>query len=192
MKIFVLGRSGAGKTPFADAVAAQLGMKRISGSAWLKPLSEGMTFANKQEHIDKLTTLSLQELKKNPNAAVDFMREHNDLSQPVVIEGLRSPSDFFQLIDLRHDLVVFLNRDPNPYQTNAYESGLVVIDKYLKWAERNGFVDKERRVGYVYKIEELDETIDNFVKFFQYRKWCVICGDPGCEHQRSPIVDFTS
>lgn len=185
MKIFVLGRSGAGKTPFSDAVATQLGMKRISGSEWLKPLSEGMVFPTKQDHIDKLTALSIRELVKNPNAAVDYMKANHDLAQPVVIEGLRSPSDFFQLVDLRHDMVVFLNRDPNPYLSNAYESGLVVIDKYLKWAERNGFVDKERRVSYVYKIEELDEVIDNFVKFFQYRNWCVICGDRGCPHRRT-------
>ena len=184
MKIFVLGRSGAGKTPFADALATQLGMTRVSGSEWLKPLSEGMTFPTKQDHIDKLTALSLVELRKNPNAAVDYMRATHDLSKPTVIEGLRSPTDFFQLCDLRHDLVIFLNREPNPYQTNAYESGLVVIDKYLKWAERNGFVDKERRISYTYKIEELDEAIDNFIKFFQYRNWCVICGDCGCQHQR--------
>ena len=188
MHIFVLGRAGAGKTPFADAIATQLGMTRISGSEWLKPLSEGMEFPTKQEYIDKLTELTINELKKNPNAAVDYMREHNDLSKPVVIEGLRSPSDFFQLIDLRHDLVVFLNRDPNPYQSNAYESGLIVIDKYLKWAERNGLVDKERRVSYVYTITELDEVVDNFVKFFQYRNWCIFCGDRGCSHQRGDSV----
>jgi adenylate kinase family enzyme len=185
MKIFVLGRSGACKTPFADAIASRLGMKRISASDWLKPLSEGISILTKQEHIDKLTNLALRELVKNPNATVESIRDNNDLTQPVIIEGLRSPTDFYQLVDLRHDMVVFLNRESNPYQTNAYESGLVVIDKYLKWAERIGLVDKERRVSYVFKVEEFDEVVENFVKFFQYRGWCVKCGDRGCLHQRS-------
>jgi hypothetical protein len=184
VKIFVIGKSSSGKTPFAEAVATQLGMEKISGSEWLKPFSEGMEFLTKQEHIDKLTDISLRELKKNSNAAVDYIQEHYDLTKPCIIEGIRSPSDFFQLINLKHDLVVGLNRSLNPYKSNAYESGLVVIDKYLKWAERNGLVDKERRVSYFYPIEELDEVIDNFVKFFHYRGWCVVCGIPLCKNHQ--------
>lgn len=185
MKIFVLGRSSTGKSPFAKAIASQLGFEMISGSDWLIPLSENLTFSSKQERIDKLTALTQRELLKNPNAAVEYIKEHHDLSKPVVIEGIRSPSDFFQLVDLRHDLIIFLNRDPNPYQSTAFESGLIVIDKYIKWAERNGLVDRERRVSYIYPIEELDLVIENFVKFFQYKGWCKLCGDSFCPCERN-------
>lgn len=185
MKIFVIGQSGTGKTPFAKLVGEQLGMKAISASEWLNKLSDGKRMNTKQEHIDVLTEITLRELRENQDACGDFIRANHDLTQPLIIEGCRNPRDFVQLFDPMHDVVIFLNRESNPYHTTPFEMGILVIDSYVNWTAGIGLLDKEKRVCYAYKIDELPKVIDNFVKFFKYKDWCVICGDSGCKHQRS-------
>jgi hypothetical protein len=184
MKIFIFGQSGSGKTPFAEMVAQQLGVKFISASEWLKPITQDKVFLTKQEHIDGLTAISINELRKNPDACVDYIRKTHDLTQPLIIEGVRNPRDFMNLADFQRDAFVFLNRKPNPYRPSTFDRGVVVISDYVHWLVANGLTDKEKRVNFIYEIEELGDVVDNFVKFFQHKGWCLTCGDLGCEHQR--------
>lgn len=188
MNIFVIGQSGCGKTPFAEMIAPKLGMKHISASEWLKPITEGKDFPTKQEHIDGLTAISILELQKNPNACVDYIRSKYDLTHPMVIEGVRNPRDFLNLADMNRDVFVFLNRRPNPYRPSSFDRGVVVISDYVHWAVSNHLADKEKRVNFVYDVKELPNVVEDFVGWFQHKGWCVTCGDRGCEHSRSRSV----
>lgn len=184
MKVFVIGQSGSGKTPFAEMIAPRLGVPFYSASEWLKPITQGKAFLTKQEHIDGLTAISIKELQKNPNACLDYLRANHDLTQPCVIEGVRNPRDFIHLVDLNKDLLVFLNRKPNPYRPSTFDRGVVVISDYVHWVVANGLMDKERRVNFMYEMEDLNNVVEDFVKFFEYKGWCVTCGDRGCAHTR--------
>lgn len=180
MKIFILGASGSGQTPFAAMIGEKLGIKVASASDWLNKLSEGISTKSKQEYIDTTTELAVRELRGNQNACFEFIKETNDLSKPLIIEGCRNPKDFIQLFDPMKDVVVFLNRDANPYHTTAFEHGIVVIDGYVNWTAKVGLLDKEKRINFKYDIKELSSVVDNFVQFFKYKDWCLLCGDTGC------------
>ena len=176
-----MGGSGTGKTPFSELVAKQLGIKCISASEWLKPLID-KEFKTKQDHIDGLTELTIKELQKNPDACLDYIELTHDLTQPLVIEGVRNLRDFVHLADLQRDVMVFLNRKGNPHRPGSFDYGVVVISDYVNWAANNNLTDKEKRVSFQYTIDELPAVVDNFVKFFQYKGWCLTCGDLGCKH----------
>src|SRR6202030_1289981 len=97
------------------------------------------------------------------------------LNKPLIIEGCRNPSDFTQLFDPMHDIVIFLNRDNNPHQTTLFETGILVINSYVNWLANTQLLDREKRVCFEYKIEDLDKVIDNFIKFYNYHDWCKHC-----------------
>lgn len=185
MKIFIIGQSGSAKTPFADAISRALNVKFVSASDWLKPITGDAKFKTKQEHIDGLTAVTLRELHKNFDACTDYITATNDLSAPLIIEGMRNPRDFVKMFDFRHDMVIFLNREDNPYRATQFERGIMVIDGYITWAVTNGLLDTERRVNFMFQPKDLDATVKNFIDFFRYKGWCVICGDRGCQHLRS-------
>jgi len=185
--IFLFGARGSGKTPFADMVSKELGINIISVSQWLKPLTEELVFAHKQQQIDTVTNININELIKDPNGFVNYVKSFEDT--PAIIDGICNIYDFSRLFDIRRDLIVFLNRNENPYKTNLFETGLLQIDSYLNWSAALGLIDKERRINYKFDMKDLREVADDFVKLFTWRGWCLQCGGAGCSHQKSKPLD---
>lgn len=145
MKLFVLGRSGTGKTPVARQTAAALGVPHVGASEWVRrmfpALPEGAPSQQRQEQIEQMTRFSLDELKRDPASCLAFLDRHHDLQRPCVIEGMRNPSDFVRTFDPRCDLVVVLEARGSPLQATGFEAGLDVIRGYLRWLVDNGLLD---------------------------------------------------
>jgi len=145
-KLFVLGASGAGKTPVARQLADALGVPHIGASQWVRrafPPVDDPT--QRQQQIEAMTRFSIEELRANPRACLDFIqREQHDLADagaPCVVEGMRNPFDFVHAFDPRRDLVVMMERADNTLQRTAFERGLDVIRDYLAWLRGAGLMD---------------------------------------------------
>ncbi|MEZ0230175.1 MAG: hypothetical protein ACAI25_16250 [Planctomycetota bacterium] len=137
MKVFVLGRSGCGKTPFAQRVAAATGLHHVMASEWVRsrfPLTGGP--GTRDDHIAALTHFSVEELRRNPAVCVEFLAARHDLTKPSVVEGVRNPYDFIRLYDPRTDVVAFLENRANALHETAFESGLSVIRAHLEFLRR--------------------------------------------------------
>jgi len=181
MNIWVLGANGSGKTPFAKMVSEALNIPLISVSDWLSPFIKGTILLTKQDQIDKTSEIAVREMIKDPDCIINWVRSR--LAKPSIIEGIRSPYEFTKLANLREDVVIFLNRENNPYRTNELEAGLLVINAYVHWAANIGLLDKEKRISYSYQMEEVSDAAADFIKIFKWRGWCLECGGIGCEHQ---------
>lgn len=161
MKIFVLGRSRTGKSPFAAQVAAQIGATHIMASEWVRrefvPPSDKMERA---AFITAITAYSLSRLAQEPRACVDYISKNYDLSGRCVIEGIRSLHDFVHLFDPRVDHVVFLEHDGNELVPTLFERGLVLIDQHVRLQVELGLVSSERVVRYRFPELREDCTAD--------------------------------
>lgn len=185
MRIYVLGQSGSGKTPFSKMVGEKLNLPVISAGNWINGRISLDKQISKQKAIDLTTETSIKELRNDPDVCIDYVVQLlNMVGSDAIIEGIKNPRDFATLFDISKDLVIFLNRDKNPYTASSFEMGIVVIDHYVNWAASTGLLDQEKRVNFKYEISELPSVVENFVKFFNYMDWCLKCGGRGCEHQR--------
>jgi hypothetical protein len=141
MKLFVLGPSGAGKTPFARQAAGALGLQHVMASEWVRRLfPAGPPYPDRDAFVRAITHFSVEELRRRPDACVDYIRRHFDLSRPTVIEGVRNPHDFVHLFDPRQDRAVFLDHLRSELRRTAFEGGLDVIDGYLRFLQQTGLL----------------------------------------------------
>ncbi|MBY0552711.1 MAG: hypothetical protein K2W95_35840 [Candidatus Obscuribacterales bacterium] len=160
MKIFVLGRSKSGKSPFADAVASKLGLQHIKASQWVRQQFVAPAgVSSTPEFIDAITAFSLLRLRENPRACVEFIRTKYDLNQPSVIDGIRSLHDFVQLFDPASDRVVFLERKDNELKPTKFEEGLQLISTYVNQLVELQLLDSSRVDRYEYR--RFDESPDD-------------------------------
>lgn len=144
-KLFVLGASGAGKTPIARQLADALGVKHVGASAWVRNAFAGMQLEaghDRQAVVEAMTRFSLEELKKNPRACLDVAGPEMDV--PCVVEGMRNPFDFVHAFDWRTDLVVFVHRVDNTLERTAFEEGLEIIGNYLSWLNKTGLIARNQ------------------------------------------------
>ncbi len=155
MSLFVLGRSRTGKTPFAAQVALALGCPHVMASEWVRRRFPPATFPDRQSLVDALTRFSVEELKRNPRACVDYIRARHDLDRFNVVEGVRNPHDFVHLFDPRRDAAVFLEHTANDLRPTAFEGGLAVIRAYLDYLLDAGLLPASR--VFVYRYPELYE-----------------------------------
>ncbi len=146
MKIFVLGRSGVGKTPFAKKVSEAAGWPLISASEWVKTIFRN-TFDDRAEYVRAITTFSIQELQKRPSRCVDFIKSKYDLMKSCVIEGIRNPHDFVHLYNPATDIVVLLDWTENGLKETEFERwGLGAIRSYLRFLSETGILGQEAPV----------------------------------------------
>lgn len=157
-KVFVLGSSGAGKTPIARQLAEALGVRHVAASAWVRNAfadlqlhvdpkftsagAGGGGTADRQAVVEAMTRFSIEELRKNPRACLDVAGPEMDV--PCVVEGMRNPFDFVHAFDWRTDLVVFVQRGDNALERTAFEEGLEVIGNYLTWLRKAGILEGDR------------------------------------------------
>ena len=124
MKIFVLGASHTGKTPFAHRVSEAFAIPVVAASAWVRAkFPAGAPVA-------EMTSYAIAQLRAEPAISVDHLRAR--ITDPCVIEGVRNPYDFVHCFDPREDVAVFL-RPANSTTPTAFERGLDVIRAYLDW-----------------------------------------------------------
>ena len=144
MKLFVLGASGAGKTPIARQLADKLGVAHVGASAWVRrampaQAPEGMS---RQQAVEAMTRFSIEQLRENPRACLEVAGP--EMQAPCVVEGMRNPFDFVHAFDWRTDLVIFVSRGDNTLERTAFEEGLEVIGNYLSWLRKAGILDPDR------------------------------------------------
>ena len=138
MRIFVLGKSHAGKTPFARRVAEAFGIRHVGASAWVRE-----RFADRDTPVEVMTRFAIDELRRDPNISVASLRARVVTGEPCVIEGMRNPYDFTCSFDPRTDHAVVLDHAGGSPPT-AFERGLDVIRQYLAWLEEAGLLDAGR------------------------------------------------
>lgn len=145
MKIFVLGRSHTGKSPFARRVAEAVGIAHVGASAWVRERfpearpADDASDAERARFVEAITAFAIAELRRDPRVSLDALRapEH------AVIEGMRNPFDFVSAFDPRTDHAVILDYAQQQPPT-AFERGLDVIAQYLAWLEEAGLLDAGR------------------------------------------------
>ncbi len=148
MKIFVLGTSGTGKTPFARRVAEALGIPCAGASAWVRerfPLprpAEGASLEEREAFVAQITKFAIAELRRDPAISIEHLRGR--IGDDCVIEGMRNPYDLVSMFDPRTDRAVFLDyRGPAP-AVSGFEAGLDVIRRYHAWLVDVGICDADR------------------------------------------------
>lgn len=143
MKIFILGRSGSGKTPFARKISQALDFQYIPASEWVKDLFD-RTIEDRNRYIETMTCFSLQALRQRPTRCIEFIKSRYDLCTPSVIDGIRNPHDFINLYDPTVDLVVFLECLANHTHETVFEKeGLKVIRQYLEFLNKTGILAQQ-------------------------------------------------
>jgi hypothetical protein len=168
MKIFVMGTSGIGKTPFAKRVAEGLALPHIGASAWVRRLFTVPSGLSREEQVAAMTAFSTKALAEDPDACLRHLRSEPALAGACVIEGIRNPRDFSALWDPRKDLAIFLRH--TAVAPTAFERGLEVIEAYVRWSIANGLAPKEslRELSYTYLwraegTPNLDDLIDETI-----------------------------
>jgi hypothetical protein len=157
MRIFVLGKSSAGKTPFARRVAKAFGMQHAGASAWVrerfpeaKPRDDAPS-DEKARFVESMTAFAIAELRRDPNVSVASLRARVSADSNCVIEGMRNPYDFTCSFDPRTDHAVVLDHTGGPAPTE-FERGLDVIRAYLAWLEGAALLEPGR--VHVYRFAE--------------------------------------
>lgn len=152
-RLFVLGASGAGKTPIARRAAEALGVPHVGASEWVRrvfgPSPEGVD--ERQRHIDAMTRFALAELRRDPEACLAYLGRNHALGEPCVIEGMRNPLDFVRTFDPRRDLAVVLELTESPLAKTGFEAGLDVIRDYLRWLVAVGLLDAAALMEHTYR-----------------------------------------
>lgn len=149
MRIFVLGRSHTGKSPFARRVAEALGIRHAGASAWVRERypeprpADAATAAERARFVDAITAFATAELRRDPNVSVAALRQRVLAGEACVIEGMRNPYDFTCMFDPRTDHAVFLEYTQAQPPT-VFERGLDVIAQYLAWLEEAALLDAGR------------------------------------------------
>jgi len=153
IRIFVLGRSHTGKSPFARRVAEALGIRHVGASAWVRerfpeprPADDAPT-AERARFVEAITAFATQELRRDPGVSIASLRARVADGEPCVIEGMRNPYDFVHAFDPRTDHAVFLDHAQGAPPT-AFERGLDVIRAYLDWLRAAGLLDDGRVHAY--------------------------------------------
>ncbi|GEM_PF-6190117 len=148
MKLILIGQSQSGKTTLAKQIAQSYGFQHISASNWVKQRWSFSLedFTSREAYIKAITEYSLECLREDPNACVDYIREQCGGTDKTVIDGIRNPYDFVNLFDWRCDRCIHLIYERNPISTNGFEQGLGVIQAYLTWLLDNSLIQKHQMI----------------------------------------------
>ncbi|MCC6807334.1 MAG: hypothetical protein IT381_07910 [Deltaproteobacteria bacterium] len=194
MKIFVLGISATGKTPFAEKLAARLQISHIKASAWVRRMFPAPV-GTKQDHIEAMTKFSTDALKDDPDACLRHVRAEPGLHGDCVIEGMRNPRDFVHVFDPRTDVAIVLTKRAHDLKATEFETGIEVIKDYVQWSMRNGLSPQGALVEHVfdfYKREEgspsLDDAINATVSAFAGKLSAPNAGKAAHVHAEIPPI----
>ncbi len=148
MKVFVLGRSGSGKTPMATQLASRVGLTHVRASAWARATCPALapppdaSAPARAAFAAAITGFAADALVRDPWISIDHLTATAALAGPCVIEGVRNPLDFVHLFDPRQDVVIWLEIEGARPAPTAFERGLDVIAAYLDWQHEAGVRDE--------------------------------------------------
>jgi hypothetical protein len=171
--IFIVGPSQSGKTTIAKQVGNALSMPVISASDWARntfvPDFSVITAEDKQKFIIAITEYSTNQLRKDPDMCLKYIRQHNpkvETERGYVLEGFRSPRDFLSLFNPATDLVVYLDYYNNPVWGMPFEyDGLKAISYSLVWLVRSRLMTDRQLLSFTMKslddVKEIANEITN-------------------------------
>ena len=146
MKIYVIGSSKSGKTPFASKIAEVLGWSLVCASEWFRKTFLQQGPSDRQAFTDAITAFTIQTLREDPDLNLRYLSSRHDLSRPCVVEGFRNPRDFIRLFDYRQDRVVFLRCEETDLRETDFEGGIQVMRSYLRYLLDCGLLREEQMV----------------------------------------------
>ena len=155
MRIFVLGASHTGKSPFARRVAESLGIRHLGASAWVRERfteprpADDSPASERASHVARITAVALAELRRDPHVSVASLQSRLRPDEHAVIEGMRNPYDFVHLFDPRTDHVVALFGPPAV--SSPFDRGIEPLLAYVDWTIEIGLCDATRKR--VYRFE---------------------------------------
>lgn len=146
MRVFVIGKSGIGKTTLSQKVAAKLNMGHVQASWWLKGYFKGDE--NGPNATQEMTECAISELKKDHLVAVKYLNTlHLD---NVIIDGVRNVIDFAHLFRPNQDMVVFVGRYVDLSFETEFDRGVMIIQNVVNWLLSIGMVDYAQVVHILY------------------------------------------
>jgi len=142
MNIFILGKSGVGKTPLAKHLAEVYHMNYVKASEYFRSTYHSKE-SDRNKFIQGITTYSQKELSNNYRVNIDYLSPlHNS-----VIEGIRNPIDFSNLFDFNKDIAIFLNTQ-NELLSTSFENGIYCIQSILKWSVSQNITPSDHVISY--------------------------------------------
>lgn len=129
MNIFVIGFPESGRTTFCKSISDKLGIGYIECG-----------FSIQFESPDRLKeAISYPEFKNN------------------MLDGVASPADFTYCFNYEEDMVIFLNRIDNKYETKDWEAiNISVIRDYCYWLSSAGKLNKDRWLEFNFRFGDND------------------------------------
>lgn len=158
MKIFIVGLPKSGRTSVAKALANVHGWRYIDAMSWVRSTFRSpKDDEHPQQHEDEYQQYLTKRMTVNPDFVSDHVEEMieicSDNDAVFVIDGIASPRDFTKLFDYRQDIIVFLNRTDNDYESRDHERiGTSVIRDYCFWMSAAGLLNRERWLEYNFRV----------------------------------------
>ncbi|MES2953665.1 MAG: hypothetical protein V4674_03865 [Patescibacteria group bacterium] len=145
MRLFIIGKTGDGKTTLGKALAGECNIPHIEASEWVKARFGRSvdSFPSREEYVAAITAFSIAELAKKPAACVEYLAMHHDLDRPCVISGIRNPRDFMHLFRSEKDIAICLTR-PGGEPGTVFEEGVEIIGTYLAYLAKTRLIGGQR------------------------------------------------
>lgn len=143
-RVFVVGASNSGKTPFARQVADALGVPLVSASAWFRKNFPPQGSMSRQEHTDAITRFNNEVLRQDPDFNLRYLRDSHRIGESCVVEGFRNPRDFAIEFDPLCDRVVLLRCKETEIVPTVFDAGTQVIESYLAYLTSIGMISPDQ------------------------------------------------
>lgn len=187
MRIFIIGASHTGKSPFARRLAEVLGITCVAAGAWVRERfpeprpSEDASFTERANHIERLAAFAIAELRRDPHTSVASLTARLRPDEDAVIEGMRNPYDFVHLFDPRTDHVVALFGPPAV--ASPFDRGVEPLLGYVDWLIEIGLLDPKHKRTYRFESfgtigKPAPGTLEHAI---------VDCIDRASRYRRSPV-----
>lgn len=126
--LFIIGKSGVGKTSLAKDICSNMNLKHIQASSWIRSKFDD----NVSREV--LTDASKVILNQDPFACINYIKAQNISNGDCVIEGLRNPFDFCNLFRPNIDFVIFIN-GPEINKTYDMDHGVHLIESIIYYIQ---------------------------------------------------------
>jgi len=160
MNIFIIGQSGTGKTPIAKLIAKEKGMNHIKGSEYFRKAFK-TAYKDRNKFIKEITLFSKKELSKDPYININYLK---DKLGNAVVEGIRNPIDFTNLVCFKKDKIIYLEFTKNTLLRTDFEKGLDIIEDTCNWAIDSEIMKKEQFIKISFSCFYGEDSLEEKIK----------------------------